>query len=305
MDILNNWYERISSFDKLKISEAQELYNYAINTDDSNKRKEIFKKIINGTLYVVLDHIKDNNLNIVSRTSEDINDIISSFIEEWIKTLYRGRLLEVEAYSYIFNSSFYNRFTKNILSYDYSVTENVGIYSTQVCYIFKDYLNYRNNNLDISYSDFLKILNRYGYYEIYNGCYLEAYDLFNQLYNHMNIDKLDDCNLSMTRFEDLKNLFFNNAIEDDLIESYYYTFEDKVLDNLYSEEFMKLIDESDLTNRQRLVLDLSGLVDGKYYSLEKLSKIMGITYRRVKQLRSSALLKVRRKLMDTDLVGGE
>ena len=108
MEELKQWYDQISSFERLKIVDAQELYRKAINTPDEKQKKLYMDRLVLGTLYVVYEYIKRSNLELLTSTSYDMNDIISAFNEVWIKKIYSGDLLKVNKYSLIFTSTFLN-----------------------------------------------------------------------------------------------------------------------------------------------------------------------------------------------------
>ena len=78
MEVLEQWYSQISSFEKLKITEAQELYKKAINTQNISLKETYINELILGTLYVVPNYIARNNLSTLSSRIYDINDIINT-----------------------------------------------------------------------------------------------------------------------------------------------------------------------------------------------------------------------------------
>ena len=69
MEELTQWYNQISSFSKLKITAAQDLYRKAINTQDELLRKKYMNELILGTLYVVYEYIKRNGLELFVSSS--------------------------------------------------------------------------------------------------------------------------------------------------------------------------------------------------------------------------------------------
>ena len=111
---LDKWYQEISSIEKLKIDEAKELYQKAKMSSDVNTQKIFMDKIILGTLYVVFDYIKRNDIEMFYSSSFDMDDIISSFNEVWINKIYNGDLLRVDSFSNIFTASFFSELYKNL-----------------------------------------------------------------------------------------------------------------------------------------------------------------------------------------------
>ena len=84
------WGNQISHYKQLNFTEANDLYIKAINTEDEELRKQYMNDLITGTLYVVYNYIKNNNIDKYTSVRIDANDIISAFNEVWIKSIYDG-----------------------------------------------------------------------------------------------------------------------------------------------------------------------------------------------------------------------
>ena len=124
---LDKWYQKISSIEKLKIDEAKELYKKAKMSSDVNTKKIFMDKIILGTLYVVFDYVKRNDIEMFYSSSFDMDDIISSFNEVWINKIYNGDLLRVDSFSNIFTTSFFSEVYKNLCNDEIVIKEQFGI----------------------------------------------------------------------------------------------------------------------------------------------------------------------------------
>lgn len=123
MERIKSLKEQIESLDKLKIDEAKELYKKAINSSDEKLKKLYFDKLILGTMYVVYNYIERNGLEIFQSSQYDIDDIQSAFIELWIKKIKNGELLNVDSYSNMFTSKFYNDICTNLIGDEMPIYE--------------------------------------------------------------------------------------------------------------------------------------------------------------------------------------
>ena len=97
-------YSEIKDIERISITEAKQLYSKAMNTNNSEERKKILNEIIQGTLYVVYSHLKNNMFEIINSSTYDIDDIINTYTEYWINGIYNG-VLEKNVNSYL--SSFF------------------------------------------------------------------------------------------------------------------------------------------------------------------------------------------------------
>ena len=99
MDKLEVWFDRINRYPKLKLHEAQKLYREMVAEPDEEKRYILRENIINSTLYVVLEFLKNSNLHILENSRYDMNDIISVTMEFYINQFDKGRLLNIKSFS--------------------------------------------------------------------------------------------------------------------------------------------------------------------------------------------------------------
>ncbi len=297
MDSLNMWYKKIECFRKIKIDEAKKMYISAINEKNEVKRKAIFDELIEGTLYAVLGYIRRNHFDIAIKTSVDMDDFISSFVEEWIRVIYSGKLLNVRAYSLLFHLDYYYSFVNSLKRYDYVIYINCGLSKTNIRFIFDDYMKYRNNNLDISYDKFIEIINKYGYYCSAIENYYNAYCLFNNIYNSMNIDRLGDCNITKTSFDYLKYLLIDNSLETNLDENITCRFEDNLFSKLYVDNIINCFNNSNLNDNEKYVLNNRGLFDNNCRSFSAIGKDLGVSHERASVIYERAIRKLRCKIL--------
>lgn len=155
MEELMQWYDQISSLPKLKITIAQELYRKAINTQDETLKRKYMDELILGTLYAVYGYIKRNRLELLVSSSYDMSDIISSFNSAWIKKLYNRELLNVDMYSLLFTSSYFNEVYNNLCGDEILVSEQFGVTTDCLVELITLYISYKNKELDKSFREII------------------------------------------------------------------------------------------------------------------------------------------------------
>lgn len=300
MEELMQWYNQISSLPKLKITVAQELYRKAINTQDEALKKKYMDELILGTLYVVYEYIKRNGLELLVSSSYDMNDIISSFNSVWIKKLYNGELLNVERYSLLFSSPYFNEVYNNLCGDEILVSEQLGVSTDCLVELITLYISYRNKGLGKPFKEvveetfFTDRWNSWSYY-IYKSV-IETIPLLERIYNNLNFDKLDDLNVGKTKIADYLRLIINmgliEPISDELPDK--NDMEDSITTNIVMKHFIEEVDKV-LDDRQRSIIhERYGLDNGKPQFLETVGQHHGITRERVRQIEAKAIRQLRR-----------
>ena len=218
MEALMQWYNQISSFERLKLTEAQDLYRKAIDTQNETLKKSYMDKLISGTLYVVYEYIKRNGLELFVSSSYDMNDIISSFNEVWIKKLYNGDLLNVDRYSLLFTSPYFNEVYDNLCGDEIIVNEQFNVSIDCLIELLTSYILYRNKELDKS---FKRVIEETFYTDKWNSWANYTYDdviemipLLERIYDNLNFDKTDDLNLRKTKIADYLRLVIDIGLID-------------------------------------------------------------------------------------------
>lgn len=300
MEELMQWYNQISSLPKLKINVAQELYKKAMNTQDETLKKKYMDELILGTLYVVYEYIKRNGLELLVSSSYDMNDIISSFNSVWIKKLYSGELLNVERYSLLFTSPYFNEVYNNLCGDEILVSEQLGVSTDCLVKLITLYISYRNKGLRkpfkavVEETFFTDRWNSWSYY-IYKSV-METIPLLERIYNNLNFDKLDDFNVGKTKIADYLRLIINmgliEPISDELPDK--NDMEDSITTNIVLKNFIEEVDKV-LDDRQRSIIhERYGLDNGKPQILETVGHHHGITCERVRQIEAKAIKQLRR-----------
>lgn len=296
--VLNEWIKQISQYDKLKLSEAQELCRKAFETSDEAIKKLYTDKVILGTLYVVYNYITRNNLSIFSSRAYDINDIISSFVEIWIKKIYGGELLYVDKYSNIFTRTYFNEVYQNLVGKDIIFHETFGMTSEFFAELFYIFIQFKNKGLSFTYNDLIKVISKDEYHYSY---LIEKYDssimlIFENIYNNLNCNKDENLEIGITKINDFFKVFIDigitESISDNLLDR--VDMESNVINKILFEPFIKDIDDALANDRQRQIIHQRyGLDDGIPKTLDEVAKIHNITRERVRQIEAKCLRTLR------------
>lgn len=299
MEELMQWYNQISSLPKLKITVAQELYKKAIDTQDETLKKKYMDELILGTLYVVYEYIKRNGLELLVSSSYDINDIISSFNSVWIKKIYNGELLNVDRYSLLFTSPYFNEVYNDLCGDEILVSEQLGVSTDCLVELITLYISYRNKGLEKPFRDvieetfFTDRWNSWSYY-IYDNV-IKTIPLLEKIYDNLNFDKLDDLNIGKTKIADYLRLIINMGLMEPISNELPTTndMEDSITTDIVMKHFIEDVDTI-LDDRQRSIIhERYGLDNGKPQFLETVGQHHGLTRERVRQIEAKALRKLR------------
>lgn len=294
VDKLEVWYEKIKDFDRLTLDDARELLNKANSTSDENLKKLYMDKVILGTLYVVYNNIKTVSLNLLANSVYDMDDIINTYNELWIREIRRGRLFEIEAFSRVFKRGFFSKLNKILCNNEYVIRKETCIIAKNLKNYFYKYLELRNMRDDITVDEFLEFIDD----DYLNSVdYIERERLFillERIYENMNFDKVDDCNLSKTNFDHIKYLFIDSTLEVPIPREYSVSYEDEVINKIYMENIMEFIENSNLDEARKQVLSWRFGLDDDKKTIRDIGLICGKKGEIIRRREAEALYNLRR-----------
>ena len=300
MNELMQWHKQISSFQKLKITEAQELYQKAINTNDENLKKVYMDELILGTLHVVYEHIKRNRLELFISSSYDMNDIISAFNEVWIRRIYNGELLNNDSYSLLFTSSYYNEVYNYLSGDEIVVSDQFNISRECLIELLTTYVLYKNNSITKSFKEVIEEIyfndkwNSWSY-SIHDDV-IKIIPLLEKIYNNLYFDKLEDLNLGKTKISDYIKLIINiglfETLSDDIQDV--NDIEDSIITSIDMNDLIDDVDNEITKERDRQIIhERFGLDSGIPLILSDISDIHGLSNERIRQIEIKTLKKLR------------
>lgn len=294
--------DSITEFDtkknRIKISEAQELYKSAIETNDEKLKKLLMDKLILNTLYVVYNYLNRNKINMFSTAVYGFDDILNSFIEVWIRKMQDGSILKVNRLSLLINSSFINEVYISLGGNEIAVPEHYYLSIDHFISLFVMYLEYKNMGKEFTQNDLIK----YFYDNAISRRLFEGYlfdfniiKIFDTIYKNLELEKLDDLQIKKTKIQFFFKLILNSGLTEYIEDNYPdYSMEETILQ---SEVFKNIIkDVSTVINNKKatdVINERFGLIDGKKRTLKQVGKDLNISTERVRQVELRALRKLR------------
>ena len=296
MEKLEEWHNQIALFPKLKIKEAQVLYQKALDTKNETLKKQYIDELILGTLYVVYEFVKRNELELFRTATYDINDIMSAFNEAWIKKLYRGELLKVNRFSLLFTSTYFKEVYYNLGGEEISINDMFGISADLVSELLVTYIEFKNTSQSADFMDLVKVK----YYQQINWSFENVIrsmiPLFEKIYNIL-ISYKEDLNLPKTKMLAYLKLVISLGILEPLTNTIAMTdMEDKILQGIvlkkFREEVVQVFENEERT--KQIIQERYGLGDNEPLNSKKVGDSHGISLARVNQIEAKALRKLRR-----------
>lgn len=299
MERIKSLKEQIESLDKLKIDEAKELYKKAINSSDEKLKKLYFDKLILGTMYVVYNYIERNGLEIFQSSQYDIDDIQSAFIELWIKKIKNGELLNVDSYSNMFTSKFYNDICTNLIGDEMPIYEQSGIPVESFVDLFYIFIELKNSGKKFDFDDLMNAFNQEKHYSIQRVPHLQEYSnlmlIFENMYNNLNFDKTEDLEVTKRKVRIYIKLFINNGeyenISDDMVAA---DNTEDIVDKVMYEKFIKDVDDVITDEKKKeIIYQRFGIGGDSPKLLDELSEQFGVTSDMIRQIVAKTLRNLR------------
>ena len=299
METIKSLKEQIESLDKLKIDEAKELYKKAINSSDEKLKKLYFDKLILGTMYVVYNYIERNGLEIFQSSQYDIDDIQSAFIELWIKKIKNGELLNVDSYSNMFTSKFYNDICTNLIGDEMPIYEQSGIPVESFVDLFYIFIELKNSGKKFDFDDLMNAFNQEKHYSIQRVPHLQEYSnlmlIFENMYNNLNFDKTEDLEVTKRKVRIYIKLFINNGeyenISDDMVAA---DNTEDIVDKVMYEKFIKDVDDVITDEKKKeIIYQRFGIGGDSPKLLDELSEQFGVTSDMIRQIVAKTLRNLR------------
>lgn len=307
---LSEWEEQISVFPRLKIEEARSLYLQAIKISDEEEKKELLKRIVEGTLYVILYFVKNNKLDKIKNVNFGIEDIVNTCNELWVSAIYDGELLKNKDFSRIADESFCNKLASVLCETDLNVADLTFLTADSFVKVMYEYIEYQKKFGEVSIEAFYKIIydvcgaDRLNFYihpwgrvndvSLIDSEFLERTIMIMEYITDAIKDENDDINLTRTKIEKFKYLLIDSGMQgfrvnlDDVYES---DFSEHCVDHVMIGEIMDvLLSPEFLDSRKRdILVRLFGLNGEEKQNGDEVGDVYGLTKARTLQLRDKAL----------------
>lgn len=287
--IFAEWQSQIEVFPKLKFKEAKKLYQAFLKEENRQEQKKIRDELICGTLHFISKQINNNTIFFLPNRLFDMNDVINVYIEEWIKQIDAGSLLNTERLSFIFNSTF----TFNVVSNLVGKGESQTLLISDFPNLFINYLTLKRKQDIVSLDDLLNLLDwRSTWYDENN--LVAIYNILEKLTN-----ALEEYNIKMgkekaKRFKYLLIIYAMELLSIDIDKVQCEDISEQVIDHMYYAQVVKEVLDSDLTDREKDILVMRfGLNGSNSSSYDTIAKKYNVTWCRIMQIETKALRRLR------------
>lgn len=291
---LDKWAKEIENYKQLTLSEAKELYIKAMATEDSELKNSYMNELILGTLYVIHNYIERNNLIELCNTQFDMNDLISSFSEVWIKVLYEGRLLDADKFSALFHKGFiFDVYRKLGCSETYCFEQFDMSYELFVD-LFYRYIECRNKEKEFYYDDLIgKIRTYVDYIKV-----PMILPLFEKIYDRLNISDDESLELVKSKISTFIKYYITLGLSDSINSNIqdHIDYENEVIHAVGLEHFVEDVDAVLMDNpRNKDILHLIyGLDDQVSMTRQDVGVQYGLTRGRICEIEAKDLRLLRR-----------
>lgn len=289
--VLEEWQEQLKDLPKIKLQDAQRLYQKFLEEENKDEKAKIREELIISTLYIVSYFLEKNTHYFVNSGSFDMNDIISVCNEEWIKYIDEGVLLNISSYSQIFDMQYFTRIIFSLIGDHKDISDITILNSSNFAKILNGFILLKRKQEKITYLNFLKYFNlEDSQHEIFAQYTYQILTVLADFY--LKIDQP----ITQTKIHYLKYLLIHYALEVlkiNLIASY-YDMESLVINKMCNEEFIKIIlEDPTLTEREKEIIVLRfGLLNNDKWSYCELAKKFGVTKERIRQVEAKVLRKL-------------
>ena len=303
---INLWKKQIESNERLTLAEAKDILR-----DSSKPYKERVLRVFEGTIYIPIETISKIPFYIAEKPTLDVDDIITSALEEWYKIIKDYSLIDVPSFGRAADHSFvFKAVDDNLSSNEFELNRKFIGKKDVIDKALFDCIKL-NYGKDLTVDDVKSVLSKYPIEEKI-GDDPDSFENLSQtvfaLYNKLNLSDDESLDLTERQYSFIKKLLRYDFVEDRLdkgiADNQTYDIEDetfaKLLKKMYDDTFFNGLKDGKvqytiLTDREKWLLDLRfGLSDGRPKTLEEVGKIMGIKREPARQIEAKALSKLRR-----------
>ncbi|MBD9075337.1 hypothetical protein EGP91_05005 [bacterium] len=281
----------------MKLSEAKGLCKKALETLDETKKTLYMNKAVLGTLYVVPNYIARNNLSTLSSRIYDINDIINTFNEVWIKKVRAGELLNVTKYADVFSKSYFNEVCANLIGYDIDCNETFDLPIKFFEKMFYTFIQFKNKGETFSYKDLVAVMAKDRYYmNLLKRCDSSIMLIFESIYNNLNDDKKEELDIGIRKIDNFLKAFIDIGISESISNcvSSGIDMESDIINQLFFTAFIKDVDNTLIDERKKQIIHQRyGIDDGSPETYEEIGEVYNISSERVRQLTTICLRTLR------------
>ena len=279
MDKLIYFKKQISKYKKLSIAEAKELLILADNTADLKLKEKYTNEVILGTLYKVCNFIESIDF-LIDNKEYDMDDIILSFCEVWIKHIKNGELLNVDSFSSVLLTPFLTEVSNLILNEKIDYLEMFHTSKDKLINLFKDYIILKNNgNSELN--------------DLINNSHINKYiiTIFDNIYEKFDFS---DEEISRNKIYSFFQILISSGLKERLNKNFVdeHIYEEEIINNKFYSDFNIAVKET-LSDYHMDIINKRFGFDVKAKTLEEVASIYGVTKENIRQIEAKALKKLR------------
>ncbi len=279
MDKLIYFKKQISKYKKLSIAEAKELLILADNTADLKLKEKYTNEVILGTLYKVCNFIESIDF-LIDNKEYDMDDIILTFCEVWIKHIKNGELLNVDSFSSVLLTPFLTEVSNLILNEKIDYLEMFHTSKDKLINLFKDYIILKNNgNSELN--------------DLINNSYINKYiiTIFDNIYEKFDFS---DEEISRNKIYSFFQILISSGLKERLNKNFVdeHIYEEEIINNKFYSDFNIAVKET-LSDYHMDIINKRFGFDVKAKTLEEVASIYGVTKENIRQIEAKALKKLR------------
>lgn len=280
MDKLIYFKKQISKYKKLSIAEAKELLILADNTADLKLKEKYTNEVILGTLYKVCNFIESIDF-LIDNKEYDMDDIILTFCEVWIKHIKNGELLNVDSFSSVLLMPFLAEVSNLILNEKIDYLEMFHTSKYKLINLFKDYIILKNNgNSELN--------------DLINNSPINKYiiTIFDNIYEKFDFS---DEEISRNKIYSFFQILISSGLKERLNKNFVdeHIYEEEIINNKFYSDFNIAVKET-LSDYHMDIINKRFGFDDEAKTLEEVASIYGVTNENIRQIEAKALKKLRR-----------
>ena len=280
MDKLIYFKKQISKYKKLSIAEAKELLILADNTADLKLKEKYTNEVILGTLYKVCNFIEFIDF-LIDNKEYDMDDIILTFCEVWIKHIKNGELLNVDSFSSVLLTPFLTEVSNLILNEKIDYLEMFHTSKDKLINLFKDYIILKNNgNSELN--------------DLINNSHINKYiiTIFDNIYEKFDFS---DEEISRNKIYSFFQILISSGLKERLNKNFVdeHIYEEEIINNKFYSGFNIAVKET-LSDYHMGIINKRFGFDGEAKTLEEVASTYGVTKENIRQIEAKALKKLRR-----------
>ncbi len=293
---IKKWEEIISKYPRYNITKTKQILDMINNETDLSKRRIMRHDLINGTLYVLHGIILRSGFLFLNSSIFDIDDIMCSCIEIWIKYLDNGKVYNVDTFSDVFSSSFYSEVMLNTINQKFPISEFTVLSTEDFGKIVFLFIREKSINNGISYEEFLEILIKNHRIKKDYKSDINSQEKIRNTYNLLMAiaDSINYAKMPISRVNFMKYMMIECALEyssiniTDNFQDFFVVPKQPENNDEFFTILRKILDDDEY----ELLIKCYG-INGKEYTLEEVGEEFNISKEAVRQRRNKILSKVK------------